>query len=172
MDEKEKQKREQNRSAVKIRSALENMDLLVNNIPNIKQETKDDIVKRLTDIKKEILPFVQDAVKSVFTSTSERLGVGKDQKMWLMKNGKEGLEFLILKNVTVIDADIDLKYSLQKIYDRIDKYEKPEALIADMVTGKLFSLEDYEIDKLPSPDKPKLIEGNIQAEDTKHEEVK
>ena len=176
--ERSKEEKEQHRSAVKIRSALENMDLLVNNIPNLKPEMKEDIIKRLTEVKKEILPFVQDAVKSIFTSTSENLGTGKGKKTWVVQNSKDGLEFLILKNVVSIDClngkeDIELKFPLQKIYDRIDKYEKPESLIADMATGRLFSIKDYEIDKLPAPDhKAKLISGEVKAEDTNHEEIK
>ena len=176
--ERSKEEKEQHRSAVKIRSLLENMDLLVNNIPNLKPEMKEDIVKRLTEMKKEILPFVQDAVKSIFTGVSEKLGTGKDKKTWVVQNGKDGLEFLILKNVVSIDClngkeDIELKFPLKKIDDRIDKYEKPESLIADTVTGRLFSLTEYEIDKLPAPDhNAKLISGEVKAEDTNHEEIK
>ena len=153
MDDNKEQKREAHRSAIKIRAALENVDTLVSSIPNLSPEMKKDMTDKINELKKELLPFVQDSVKSIFSSVSEKLGTGADKKMWVLKNGKDGLEFWILKNVTAIHADKVLDFKLQKIYDRIDKYDRPEALVADTLTARLFSLEDYEIDKLPAPPK-------------------
>lgn len=147
----EKKRREQNSTAIKIRATLENLDELVDNIPNLNPEMKKNIVDKINEVKKDILPFVQDMVKSIFENISEKLGTGKDSKMWLLKNGKKGLQFWIMKNVTVINGELELDFPLQKIYDRIDKYAKPESLIGDTVSGKLFSLDDYEIETALPP---------------------
>lgn len=155
----EKKRREQNSTAIKIRATLENIDELISNVPNLSPEMRQNIADKIKEVKKDILPFVQDAVKSIFSNLSEKLGTGKDQKMWLLKNGKNGLQFWIMKNVTVINGEKELDFPLQKIYDRIDKYAKPESLIADTVSGKLFSLQDYEIEAIqPAKEKDvKLI---------------
>lgn len=144
----DRQKRiEANSKRIQIRAVLENL----HKVPMISPEMREKIQSGLRDF----LPIIKDEIKAGIASMSERMGTGKERKIYVMRNGAEGLEVWTMNNMRAFDGDKVSVFSFKKIIDRIDKYQKAESLIADALTGRLFSDEDYAIDEINTEDETK-----------------
>lgn len=157
----ERQKRiEQNSKRIQIRAMLQN----IHKLPFITSEQGEKIKDGL----KQFLPIIKDEVKSFFGNMSEKMGAGNDKKIYVLRNGKEGMEIWTMKNMRAFDGDKVSTFSFKRILDRIDKYQLAEALIADLITGRLFGEEDYVIDEINTADEnkegEKLLEENKQKQ--------
>lgn len=153
----DKQKRiEQSSMRIQIRTALETL-------PFVPDEYKDKIRGGL----KDFLPVIKDQIKSQLASQSERMGTGKDRKIYVMRNGAEGIEVWTMKNMRAFDGDKVSVFSFQKIVDRIDQYQRAESLIADVLTGRLFSQEDYVIDEMNTADENKEAQKKLSEAEQK-----
>jgi len=143
-EREERQKKiEINSKAMQIRAALEN----IKNIPGV----PDDIKEKVQGMMKDMLPFIKDELEAGIAKFSEKLGTKKNKKIYVIRNGADGPELWIMENMRAFDGDVIKKFSSKTIVDRIHKYGKPEALIADTLVGKLFGMEDYFIDTEPHP---------------------
>lgn len=157
----ERQKRIANESkGIQVRAVLSNLDKIPFMTPEIKEKIQSGM--------KEFLPVIKDEIKSALASQSEKMGTGADRKIYVMRNGKDGIEVWTMQNMRAFDGDIVSKFSFSKIMNRIDQYQKAEELIADLVTGKLFSEQDYDINSAPptqdSEEESKIISINTSIE--------
>lgn len=149
----EKQKRiEQTANSLLIRTGLENLDKLPNLIPMVSPEIRERIKGAVGEFLpkiRELLPVIKDEIKSAIATKSEEMGAGEGKLAYVFRNGETGLEIWTLRNPKFGGEKVSV-FSFKKITDRIDKYGKVEALIGDLLTGKLFSEKDYPIDETPA----------------------
>lgn len=149
----DRQKRiEQNANALLIRTSLENLDKLPNLLPMLKPETRQKIQDAINEFLpkvREFFPVAKDEINSAVAKQSEKMGAGDGQIAYVFRNGETGLEIWTLRNPKFGGEKVSV-FSFKKITDRIAKYQKVEALIADLFTGKLFSEKDYPIDETPA----------------------
>lgn len=132
----------QNASRIQIRSLLENL----HNLPKMFPAIPVQAVEKIQSALKDFLPIIKDQVKDAIANQSEKMGAGADRKSYVFRNGEDGLEVWVLKNAKFAGEKVSV-FSFKKITDRIDKYTKAESFIADAITGRLFSEEDYVIDE-------------------------
>lgn len=133
MDDKMMKKIEQDASAIQIRAGLENLTRL----PFI----PDDIKAKINEELPKALPVLKDMVKQKLYELSQKLGTGPDKKIYVMRNGKDGPEFWIMKNMRAFDGDREVVFPLKNILERIDKCDKIEVLLAEVLSMRLFSME-------------------------------
>lgn len=134
MDEKTAKKIEQQSTAIQIRAGIENFTRL-SFIP-------EDVRAQINEELPKALPVLKDFVKLKIYELSQSLGTGPSKKVYLLKNGKDGPEFTIWKNMRAFDGDKEVTFPLSKILERIDKCDKIETLLAEVLSMKIFSLED------------------------------
>ena len=151
----DRQKRiEQNANAILIKGALENahnLPKLLNMIPMLSPEVKERIESSINEFLpkvREFLPVIKDKLKTAIAEQSEKMGAGDGKIAYAFRNGAEGLEIWTLKNPRFGGEKVSV-FSFKKITDRIDKYQKIEPLIGDLLSGKLFSDKDYIVDETP-----------------------
>lgn len=148
----DRQKRiEQNANALLIRTSLENLEKLPNLLPMLKPETREKISSAINEFLpkvREFFPVAKDEINSAVAKQSEKMGAGDGQIAYVFRNGETGLEIWTLKNPKFGGEKVSV-FSFKKITDRINKYQKVEALIGDLFTGKLFAEKDYLIDETP-----------------------
>lgn len=148
----QRQKRiEANSRRLSIRTAVQNL----HKMPGM----SDDMREKIQGAMKEFLPVLKDELKIQIAAQSERMGVGAEKQSYFIRNGAEGLEFHILKNVKFAEGTQKvLGIKAKTILERIDKYQDPASLIADALTGRLFQVEDYIIDEV-EPEQKSLQPG-------------
>lgn len=155
-----KQKRiAQNANAILIRSSLENLHNLPQLLPMLSPEIRDKIESSINDFLpkiRDLFPMIKDQIKSAIAKQSEEMGVGEGKKAYVFRNGEKGLEIWTLRNPKFGGEKIAV-FSFKKITDRIDKYQKVESLIGDLLSGKLFAEQDYDIDETPYAPIPVII---------------
>lgn len=158
----ERQKRiEQNANSMLIRASLENLEKLPNLLPMLKPETKKKIADAINEFLpkvREFFPVAKDEIKSAIASQSEKMGASDGKIAYVFRNGETGLEIWTLKNPKFGGEKVSV-FSFKKITDRIDRYGKVEALIGDLLSGKLLSEKDYVIDETPVEQQKQLTEG-------------
>lgn len=119
--------------AIQIRAALENFTRL----PFI----PDDIKLKINQELPTVLPVMKDFVKMKLYELSEKLGVGENRKLYVLKNSAQGPTFYIWNNVRAFDADKQMSFPLQNILDRIEQCDTIETLLAELLSFKLFDVE-------------------------------
>lgn len=152
---KDRQKRiEQNANALLIKGALENvhnipklLDAIPMVSPEIKKKIGDSINEFLPKVR-EFFPVIKDKINGAIAEQSEKMGAGDGRICYVFRNGEDGLEIWTLKNPKFGGEKVSV-FSFKKITDRLNKYQKVEPLIADLLSGKLFSDKDYLIDDTP-----------------------
>lgn len=167
----DRQKRiEQNANALLIRTSLENLEKLPNLLPMLKPETRQKIQDAINEFLpkvREFFPVAKDEINSAVAKQSEKMGAGDGQIAYVFRNGETGLEIWTLRNPKFGGEKVGV-FSFKKITDRINKYQKVEALIGDLFSGKLFSEKDYLIDEAP----PVTLTATVTEEPRQLEEPK
>lgn len=134
MDEKSLKRLDQDSKAIQIRAAIENLVRLPFIPPDVKARINEELP--------QALPVLKDMVRQKLYELSEKLGTGVDKKVYVLKNGKTGPEFWIMKNMRAFDGDREMVFPLSNILDRIDKCDKIETLLAEILSMKIFSMEE------------------------------
>lgn len=148
-----RQKRiEANSRRLGIRTAVQNL----HKMPGM----SDDMSGKMQGAMKDFLPVLKDELKIQIAAQSERMGVGAEKKSYLVRNGAEGLEFHIMKNLKFAQGtEVVMTIKAKTILERIDKYQNPASLIADALTGRIFQVEDYIIDEVPAAEEQHAIQN-------------
>ena len=93
----------------------------------------------------EFLPKIKEFLKEKLDMLNKRLGeTEEDRKFFLLHNVTGVPEIWVYpkKTMTAMEGEVSIEYSLEQLIQKIDKYEKTEDLITDLLTLKLFDLFD------------------------------
>lgn len=134
MDDKMLKKMEQDSQAIQIRAGLESLK----HLPFI----PDDIKQKINEEFPKALPVIKDFIKLKLYELSQKLGAGADKKIYVLRNGKSGPEFWVMKNMRAFDGDREIIFPLQTILDRIEKCDKIETLLAEVLSFRILAPEE------------------------------
>lgn len=134
MDDKALKRIEQASRAIQIRAGIENLTRL----PFIPEDVRNQINEEMP----KALPVIKDMLKLKLYELSEKLGTGDESKTYTLRNGKDGPTLTLWTGIVVTAGKREMIFPLQKIIERIDKCDKIETLLAEILTLKLFNPED------------------------------
>lgn len=132
--EEQLKKLEKQSRDIQIKAMIENWK----NIPGIPE----DIKKSIEDNLPSFLPAIKEFVKARLHDMYQHLGTGQDKKIYLLQNGKQGPTLYIWKNMVVTAGEKQMAFPIEKLVEKIDKYDKIETLITDILTLNILNVEE------------------------------
>lgn len=115
---------------------------ILNNVKNfIPEQHRADFEKGMNEFLPKIKEFVIGKLDELNKQCGEK---DEDKKFFLLHNMTGSPEIWVYpkKTMTSLEGEVESEYPLEKLVAKINAYEKTEALIADLLTLKLFDLTE------------------------------